>query len=170
MSFATSSTIGADFNNPSSTQLFALGTEVLGSGGSEWTYVVATGTLTTGMIVALFSAGTAYALTTALVAGGDAALTTANLALGAVQTNIPQGQFGWVARKGVGLYVATSGTVPPTNVGFSATAGTIVTGGLVAVGNTAAGIFITTSASTGTLATAIATLSFPRSVASTPNS
>lgn len=168
MAFATSSTIGADFNNPSSTALFALGTEVLGSQASEWTYVIATGTLVTGQIVSIFTAGTAYACTTALIAGGDALGTTGQLNLGAVQTLIPQGQYGWAARKGVGLYVATTGTVPPTFVGMAANAGVLQTALAVAVGNTMAGIFITTSASTATLATAVATLIFPRALAATP--
>lgn len=167
MAFVNSSTIGVDFNNPSSTALFGLGSEVLGSGGSEWTYCVATGNLTTGQLVAIFSSGTAYALTTALLAGSDVAGTTANLNLGVVQCSCIAGNFAWVARKGMGLYVSTSGTVPPTNVAFSATAGAIVTAGLAAVGQTAFGIFITTSASTAGLATAIATLQYPRALTTT---
>lgn len=168
MAFVNSSVIGVDFNNPSSTALFALGTEVLGSQASEWTYVVATGTLTTGQLVAIFPSGTAYAFTTALLNGGDVSGTTGNLNLGAIQTNCPQGQFAWVARKGVSLYVATTGTIPPGAVGFSPTAGGLVTGGLVAVGQTAAGIFITTSASTATAATALATLQYPRPLVGVP--
>ena len=169
MAFVNSSAIGVDFNNPSSTALFGLGSEVLGSQASEWTYCIATGTLVTGQIVSIFPSGTAYALTTSLVNGGDVAGTTGYLNLGAIQTNCPQGQYAWVARKGVGLYVATTGTVPPVGVGFSAAAGFLQTSLAVAVGNTAAGIFITTSASTATAATAFATLIFPRPIASTPS-
>lgn len=166
--FVNQSTIGVDFNNPNSTAQFGLGSEVLGGQASEWTYCIATGTLVTGQIVTIFSGGTAYAVTTALLAGGDVAGTTGNLNMGAVQTLVPQGQYAWVARKGVGLYVATTGTVPPTYVGFSANAGVLTTALAVAVGNTAAGIFVTTSASTATLATALATLIFPRGVAGVP--
>src|SRR3990167_1144197 len=168
MPFVNSSVIGVDFNNPSSTALFALGSEVLGSQASEWTYVIATGTLTTGQIVSIFPAGTAYAFTTALLNGGDALGTTGNLNLGAIQTNCPQGQYAWVARKGIDLYVATSGTIGSVAVGFGPTAGSLVTGGLVAVGQTAVGIFITTSASTATAATAKATLQFPRPMVGIP--
>lgn len=168
MAFVNSSTIGVDFNNPSSTALFGLGSEVLGNQGSEWTYCIATGTLVTGQIVSIFPLGTAYALTTALVGGADVAGTTGNLNLGAVQTLCPQGQYAWVARKGMGLYVATTGTVPPTYVGFAAAAGFLQTALAVAVGHTAAGIFITTSASTATAATALATLIFPRALAGVP--
>ena len=110
MAFVNSSMIGVDYNNASSTALFALGTSSLGSGGSRWVYVVATGTLTTGMCVAVFPSGTAYALTTALLNGGDTVGTTGNLDLAFVQTVIPQGQFGWAARDGIGLYVATKVT------------------------------------------------------------
>lgn len=168
MATSVSSLIGVDFNNPSSTALFALGTEALGTQASQWTYVIATGTLTTGQIVAIFPAGTAYAFTTALLNGGDVAGTTGNLNLGVVQTNIPQGQYGWVARNGIDMYVATSGTIPPGAVGFAPTAGALVTSLLVAVGQTAAGIFITTSASTATAATAKATLQFPRPLVGVP--
>ena len=168
MATSVSSMIGVDFNNPSSTALFALGTEALGTQASEWTYCIATGTLSTGQLVAIFPAGTAYAFTTALLNGGDTAGTTGNLNLGAIQTYATQGQYAWVARKGIDLYVATSGTIPPGAVGFGPTAGSIVTGALVAVGQTAAGIFITTSASTATAATAKATLQYPRPLVGVP--
>src|SRR3990167_10131667 len=137
MPFVNSSVIGVDFNNPSSTALFALGSEVLGSQASEWTYVIATGTLTTGQIVSIFPAGTAYAFTTALLNGGGPAGTTGNLNLGAIQTLAAEGEYAWVARKGVDLYVVTTGTMSPgTNVGFSPSAGGICTAGLVPVGQT----------------------------------
>ena len=168
MATSVSSMIGVDFNNPSSTALFALGTEALGTQASEWTYCIATGTLSTGQLVAIFPAGTAYAFTTALLNGGDVAGTTGNLNLGAIQTNCPQGQYAWVARKGLDLYVATTGTIPPGAVGFSPSAGIICTSLLVAVGQTAAGIFITTSASTATAATAKATLQYPRPLVGVP--
>mgnify|MGYP001602756046 FL=1 len=168
MATSVSSLIGVDFNNPSSTALFGLGTEALGTQGSEWTYCIATGTLTTGQLVAIFPSGTAYAFTTALLNGGDTSGTTGNLNLGAIQTNCPQGQYAWVARKGYGLYVATTGTIPPGQVGFSPTAGTVITAAAVAVGQTCAGIFITTSASTATAATALATLQYPRPLVGIP--
>jgi hypothetical protein len=169
MAFVNSSVIGVDFNNPSSTALFGLGSEVLGSQASEWTYCIATGTLVTGQIVTIMTAGTAYACTTALIAGADVLGTTGQLNLGAIQTLATQGQYAWVARKGVGLYVATTGTVPPTYVGMAANAGFLQTALAVAVGNTMAGIFITTSASTATAATAFATLIFPRAIAAVPS-
>ena len=168
MAISVSSKIGVDLNNPSSTALFGLGDETLGTQGSEWTYCIATGTLTTGQLVAIFPNGTAFAFTTALLNGGEVAGTTGNLNLGAIQCNCPQGQYAWVARKGVDLYVATTGTIAPLAVGFSPTAGGLIVASSVAVGQTAAGIFITTSASTATAATAKATLQYPRPVAGIP--
>lgn len=171
MAFSNSSMIGVDFNNPSSTALFGLGSETLGTQGSEWTYCIATGTLSTGMIVSIFSQGTAYALTTALVAGGDVLLTTGQLNLGAVQTLVPQGQYAWVARKGISLYVACTGTCTGgAEYAFSPTAGVIQNAPAAGVGNTARGIFLTTSASTATLSVAVGTLQYPRAVASVPGS
>ena len=168
MSFTTSSQIGVDLNNPSSTALFTLGQKVLGNNDSEWTYVIATGTLTTGMCCSIFSAGTAYAFTTALLNGGDTAGTTGFLDLGFAQFTIPQGQYGFVARRGINMYVACTGTVPPVPVAFSPTAGVLITALAAAVGMTAAGIFITTSASTATLSVAQAIITYPRGVAATP--
>lgn len=168
MATSVSSMIGVDFNNPSSTALFALGTEALGTQASEWTYCIATGTLSTGQLVSIFPNGTAYAFTTALLAGADVALTTGNINLGAIQTYAAQGQYVWVARKGINLYVACSGTIPPGPVGFAPSAGLLVTSLLVAVGQTAAGIFITTSASTATASVAQATLQWPRPLVGVP--
>lgn len=169
MAFVNSSTIGVDFNNPSSTALFGLGSEVLGNQGSEWTYVIATGTLATGTVVAIFTNGTAYAFTTALLNGGDTAGTTGNLNLGVMQTNVPQGQYAWAARKGVNLYVLCTGTCTGGGaMGFGPTAGTIINGPTVAVGQTAAGIFITTSASTATQSLAQATLQYLRPLVGVP--
>ena len=169
MAFANSSTIGVDFNNPSSTALFGLGSEVLGNNATEWTYCIATGTLSTGMIVSVFSAGTAYAFTTALLNGGDALLTTGQLNLGVVQTLVPQGQFAWVARKGINLWVACTGTCTGGGaLAFSPTAGVMQNAPAAGVGQTSLGIFLTTSASTATLSVAVGTVQFPRGIAATP--
>ena len=169
MANVNSSVIGVDFNNPSSTAIFGLGSEVLGNQGSEWTYCVATGTLSTGMIVTIMSGGTAYAVTTALINGGDVLLTTGQLNMGAVQTLVPQGQYAWVARKGISLYVACTGTCTGgAEYAFSPTAGVIQNAPAAGVGQTARGIFLTTSASTATLSVAVGTLQYVRPIASTP--
>ena len=168
MAFVNSSMIGVDYNNASSTALFATRTGSLGSDGSRWVYVIATGTLTTGQIVSVFPNGTAYALTTALLNGGDVAGTTGYLDLAVVQTVIPQGQYGWAARDGMNLYVATTGTVTGGgNVAFAPTAGAIWNQPAAGVGASAFGIFVTTSASTATAATCIATIQGIRGITTT---
>lgn len=169
MAVNNSSMIGVDFNNPSSTALFGLGSETFGTGGSEWTYCIATGTLTTGQIVSIFSAGTAYAVTTALINGGDVSGTTGQLNFGAVQTLVPQGQYAWVARKGVSLYVACTGTCTGGGpLAFSPSAGVMQNAPAAGVGATSLGIFLTTSASTATLSVAVGTISYPRAIAAVP--
>ena len=167
--FTQSSMIGVDYNNPSSTALFALGGKSLGSNDSEWVYCIATGTITTGMFCGVLSLGTAYMVTTALIAGGDTAGTTGALDLAVAQFTVPQGQYAWFARQGLGLYVLCSATCPNgVNMGFSPNSGAITTSLGVAVGNTAVGIYITTSASTATLSVTTATLRFPRPIAAVP--
>lgn len=45
MSFAISGLVGADFDNPTADQKFALGTSTMGPDGTEWVYVQANGAL-----------------------------------------------------------------------------------------------------------------------------
>lgn len=163
MPFSTSSQIGVDLNNASSTQLFTLNQSVLGSDDSLWQYVLASAALVTGQIVAIQPQGTALPVTT-----GNIAASTAGLDLGVAQFAFSAGYYGFVAKKGTNLYILCSGTVPPTTqVAFSATSGALVTSLLAAVGNTAAGFFITTSASTAGLSTAIGIVTFPRTAPAT---
>ena len=117
----------------------------------------------------MFTNGTAYASTTALLNGGDTLGTTGNLDLAVVQTNVPQGQYAWAARRGLNLYVASTGTIPVgAAVAFMPTAGAIGTSLLAAVGQTAAGVFVTTSSSTATAAVCQATLHWPRPLVGVP--
>lgn len=165
MAFATSSTLGVDLNNSSTTAVFGLNTKVSGSDNSEWQYVIATGTLTTGMCVYINTAGTAAAFTTAQL---NNAITGA-LDLGWTQFQLRQGEYGFVAKRGTNLYIATTGTCPAgIPLGFAPTAGLLCTSLLVAVGQTAAGIFLTTSASTATAAVAVGILTFPRPLVGVP--
>ena len=168
MAYATSSVLGVDFNNPSTTALFTLGQHVLGSDGIEAVYVIATGTLATGSLVSIQNQGTAVNPITAYlyaptgVAGGGA--------LGVVQTLIPQGQYGWAMVKGQNLIIQTSGSLAPGAVvyGLSDTPGAFQA---AASSGTLAGVYITTSGSTaGLIYTARGTLTYPRLVnaAATP--
>ena len=170
MPFATSSMIGVDLNNPSSTALFGLGTKVTGSDNSEWEYVIATGTLTTGMLCWVNTAGTAQCFGT----GQLNALQTGGADIGVAQFTLTQGQYGFVAKRGTNLYILCSGTVPGgaavgiAGAGAQGSTGALTTAGLVAAGFTAAGIFITTSASTAGLSVATGIVTWPRVIASAP--
>ena len=159
--FVTSSMIGVDLVNSGSTALFALNTKVLGSDNSEWSYVIATAALTTGQCVYIAPQGTANLMTTAQVAAA-----TAGMQMGFAQGTFGVGAYGFVALRGMNLYIVCSGTAGPnTSLAFSATPGAFVTSLLAAVGNTAAGIFITTSASTGTVVPTLGIVTWPRAVA-----
>ncbi len=155
MPFNTSSSmIGADFNNTSTTALFALNTKAFGTGNTEWTYVKATGALLTGQLVTIAQAGTAIlANTTALMTGSNQ--------LGFAQGNFADQDFGWVVQRGVGVNVMCSGTAAPnallylvtgSNGGISTTAGS----------GTLAGIELIVSASTASLVITTAILTYPR--------
>ena len=159
MPSVTSSMIGVDLNNPSSTQLFALNTKVFGTQDSEWQYCIATGTLATGMFVQISQAGTAIALTTAIQ---NAA--TVPLDIGVAQYTVPQGQWAYIAKRGQSLYVACTGTIPQgVAVGLAPSSnGVLTTGGAAIAGSTMAGIFLYASASTATASIAQATLQWPR--------
>lgn len=146
MAFVTSSMLGVDLNNASSTQLFALNTPCLGSDNSEWRYVYATAALTTGQIVNVFAGGTAIALTTAIL-GGAPTSATGPLDLAVVQFPISSTQYGFVAKRGNALQVLVSGTCPiglAAGYSFAAAGGALVTAGL-AVSSTAMGFYPYTS-------------------------
>lgn len=164
MAFATSSLLGASFTSADSSALFALNQKALGSDNSEWQYVIATGTLTTGMSVWINTAGTAqcmgtFQLNTLATGGAD---------IGFAQFTLTQGQYGFVAKRGTNLYIQCSGTVGGgAQVGWGVpgaqgNTGALCTGGFVGVGCTAAGIFITTSASTAGISLATGIVTFPR--------
>ena len=162
MAVSNSSLIGANFAASGTTQLFALGTNALGTDGTEWQYCEATSTFITGEFVLLNPASTAKTLLTSLL--------TANAEgydIGASQGVITQGEFGWVAKRGRNLYVLCTGTVTAggeTGVAFSANSGRLENALAAGVGQTAFGIHVTTSASTGTASVAVATLTWPRNV------
>lgn len=159
---ATSSLIGANFSSNDSTALFALGTQAMGTNGSIYEYVCATATLNTGQLCYVNPAGSALMLLTASL--------TANangLQIAAAQNIIDQAQYGWVAVHGQNLYVMCTGTVTAggeTGVALSANSGRLVNAAAAGVGATLLGIYITTSASTGTASVAVGTLVWPRGV------
>ena len=162
MATVNSSLIGANLNASDSTALFALGTIADATDGSRYQYVEATSTLITGALVLIIPTGTAKVLTTAQLTGGSQGQVIA-----AAQAQINQSEFGWVAMQGRNLYVLCSGTVTALASGgaaFSTNSGRLQNAAACAVGTTALGIWITTSASVATASVARATLTFPRSV------
>jgi len=157
-----SSLIGANLSTDDPTALFALGTVASATDGCRYQYVLATSTLVTGALVLVTPAGTAELLLTAKL--------TANAkgyAIAAAQNIISQSQYGWVAEHGRNLYVLCTGTITAGSgdgAAFSANSGRLQNAPACGVGQTALGIFITTSASTATASVAIATLTWPRGV------
>lgn len=170
MAFATSSQIGVDLANASTTQIFALGTKVLGSDNSEWEYVLASGSITTGQFVQVIGSGTAGVLLTSNLVFNSAALD-----LGVAQFTISAGLFGFVAKRGRNLYALVSGSsVPGGNSWAYGPLGAMVTSLLAAVGNSAAGIFLTTSSNPAVAASTVVvqglTMVWPRAVATSQQS
>lgn len=160
MAVSTSSLIGANFAATGTTQLYALGTRANGTDGSVWEYVQASGTFTTGQLVRLTPTGTAFNFITAY-----AVITADGIDIGFAQQTVSQGEYGWVAKQGRSMYVLCTGTCTAGGpVGISAGGGRLENAPVVAVGHTLFGIYITTSASTGTASVGVATLTWPRVV------
>ena len=160
MAHVTSSTIGASLSDSSSTKLFALGTRIQGTDDSWWEYVEATATFTTGHMVMVNAAGTALSLTTALLA----APSFNGLDIGWAQFTISQGEFAFVAKQGRNLYVLCTGTIAAGTGVAHPDAGKLIAMAAGQVGQTLAGIHITTSASTATASVAVATVTWPRAL------
>lgn len=149
MATQTSSLIGAtiDGSASSATALFALGTVAFGTDGTKWEYVLATATFVTGELVLISPNGTAKTLTTAkttsLGHGVD---------IGFVQGQLNRSEYGWVAKQGRKIYILTTGTMTagsPNGMGFSVNSGRLSQCTAVGVGNTAFGIWITSSTPDG---------------------
>jgi len=100
--YATSSKIGADLQNPGTTQLFALGTRTQGTRDSMWVYVQASTSVTAYKAVAVSTAGAMGMASGADVLGG--------LQLGVAQTAFASAEFGWVPIKGSPFGVMTTGS------------------------------------------------------------
>ena len=161
MATQTSSMIGASINSSDSTALFAPRTPIQTTGGGYYEYCEFTATQITGRLVLITNDGTAMGLLTAkLTASGI------GYDIGAVQNVVNQGEFGWVARKGANLYVSMTGTLTAGGeVAFAAAGGKLENVAGAGAGQTANGIWITTSDSAQSLVKAtLATLLWPTSV------
>lgn len=160
MAVTTSSLIGANFAQSDATALYTLGTVATGTGGSWFEYCEFTATQITGRLVLITPDGTAMGLLTAKLTAS-----AIGYDIGAVQNVMSQGQFGWVARKGRSLYVSITGTLTAGgDVAFAAAGGKLENIAGAAVGQTAFGVWITTSDSAQSLVKAtLATLLWPTS-------
>lgn len=156
--FIQSSTIGVDLNNGNATALFAVGTHVLGQNGTEWVYVQANTSIVANTMV-VYNSGT---FTCAMASAGDSIIGGNQLAT--AQTSISSQAFGWVAIRGIGLTVSTTGSTTATPQGIFLAASGTPTGFLSNVASasaTVAGIAFQ-AASSGTFT--VCTLTWPRYV------
>ena len=114
--------LGADFNNGNATALFALGTHALANNGTEFVYVQAATSISGLTVVAINTAGYTCGMASGLdlVNGSQIAF---------AQTSISASAFGWVAIRGLGLTVISSGScTAPTGVGVFLAASGVRTG------------------------------------------
>lgn len=156
MAYATGSLIGADLNNTSTTQLFALGQTTLANNGARYMYVYFATAVTAYCAVCVTTGFTATSGgTTNLLAGMNLAWTQATAA---------NADYGWVAYEGhVGVMTSGSATATPQGVylpGASGTAG-IISNNYSASG-TLQGVFFTSVAQTATATVTGAILFWPR--------
>ena len=161
-----SSLIGANLNGSDATALFALGTIVNASNGTRFEYVCCSGTFTTGYMVLVNPAGTAWAYTTALMTQGIAL--TGGQDIGWVQGLINQSEYGWVAKQGRDIYVLCTGTMTAgSTVGVAVASTGRLRGQPTAEANsTLMGVYITTATTTAEASIGVATVTWPRPIAS----
>ena len=157
MANVVSSTIGVDLNNTSTTQLFALGTHVLGDNNSEWVYVTIGATIVTAYKVVAFN--NAYTC-------GQASCTDVlnGLQLGVAQTAMATGAFGWVAIRGtMGVMTTNSATATAQGIYLAASGATTgVMSNFTSASGTMAGISFVSVAQTATMTVTGCMLSWPR--------
>ena len=122
--YINQSTLGADFQNGSATALFAVGTHVLGNNGTEWVYVQANTSISGLTVVAINT----VSYTCGMASGLDL---TNGSQIAFAQTSISSQAYGWVAIRGLGLTVISSGScTAPTAAGVFLAASGIRTGAL----------------------------------------
>ena len=155
--FANSSTIGTNLgNSDGATALFGLSSVVMGSQDSEWIYINAASALATGTVVMVNSSGTANLL------NGTLSGTSTGKQIAFSQGVFSASDYGWVARRGNGIYVLVSSVSTVNVLMYNCENSGALTS--VTATNTIAGISIITASSTG-IATAVpAFVSWPRLV------
>lgn len=99
----TSTKLGVDFYTPTTTRDHKLGSVVLGTNGSRWVYVQASGAIAQYSAVAVDESGQAAALTKALADAGHS--------VGFAQAAFADDEYGWVcisATGGISVLVKAS--------------------------------------------------------------
>jgi len=158
MPFTTnSSVIGANLgNSDGATALFGLGNTLMGSNDTEWVYVNASVALTTGSVVVINSSGTAALL------NGTLSTTSTGKQIAFSQGVFAASDYGWVARRGNGIYVLVSSVSTVNVILYNCdTSGTLTT---TSATNTIAGIALITASATGVPSAVPAFVSWPRLV------
>ena len=92
MAFITSGCLGVDFTATPTAAEFDLGTCVMGTDGTEWVYVQASGAITQYDVVGIDENYQAAALTKAIADDGHA--------IGFAQVAFADNDYGWVATRG----------------------------------------------------------------------
>ena len=164
---------GVDLNNQSATQLFALGTHVLGNQDTEWVYLQANTSISARTMIAFTVNGSA-----GMASGADI---LAGSQLGTAQLTVSVSSYFWAAIRGIGLTVLTTGSATAVswtsgtgNGNITLAASGIPTGvlsqsqgsGSAAASGIMAGIAFTDATNqTATSTYTVATLSWPRGAA-----
>ena len=159
--YINQSMVGVDLNNGNATALFAVGTHVLGNGGTEWVYVQA-GTSIVAQRMVAYQSGT---FTCSMASGAD--LVTNGYVIACSQTSISAQAYGWVCIRGVNLTVGSSAsctTGPAIGIFLAAAAATGLLSTSISASGTMAGISIidatqSTSAAGGTI---VVNMTWPR--------
>lgn len=162
MAFANSSTIGANLSGTSdgATAQFAVNTMIEGSGASEWIYVQAGDALSTGSCVLVCTNGSAKGIVGGLTP--NAGTNTAGAQLAFAQGTFATGDYGWVAKRGNGIYVRVSSV---STIGGPLYNG-VNTGNLTTATATCTvgGVSLITCSATGVEAACLAFVNWPRTV------
>lgn len=162
MSTVNSSTIGVNLgNSDGSTALFGLGQTVVGSDGSQWIYVQATGALVTGSVVCYTTGYIAQLATASNLFGNGGGSPNSGEGLAFAQGTFAASDYGWVVMRGQNQYVRVSSisTLGAALYLDTASSGVLTT---TAASGTMAGIILLTASSTGVQTAVKAYLQYPR--------
>ena len=161
--FVNSSVIGADFQNPGATQLFALGTHALGTNNSEWVYCQAATAVTAGKCVIINQNATCG------MASATDMIAPITGQLGFAQSAFAASDFGWIPIRGEQMAVLTTGSTSATSqvcvAGSAASTGMVST--VATSSGSILGILFTSIAQTATATLTGAVLTWPRVAAGT---